>query len=98
MTETEFLQQIKILFDALENEIEQKYPDFDVLRHGALLEIENGHGQKVIINKQAPMSEVWLASRLGGYHFTWDGVNWLNTRDGLTFAHYLNISLDDLSQ
>lgn len=98
MTETEFLQQIKILFDSLEDEVEQKYPDFDVLRHGALLEIESDKGQKVIINKQTPMSEVWLASRQGAYHFIWDGVNWVNTRDGLTFAHYLNIALDDLSQ
>ena len=37
MTETEFLQQVKILFDEIENQIDTRDADFDVLRHGALL-------------------------------------------------------------
>jgi CyaY protein len=92
MTETEFLQQVKLLFDAIEAKIERLNDDLDVLRHGALLEIENDDGHKIIINQQASMNEVWLASREGGYHFKWDG-EWVNTRDGATFDSYLDTAL-----
>lgn len=97
MTETEFLQQVKVLFDAIDVQIDAQYPDFDVLRHGALLEIENDNGHKIIINQQAAMSEVWLASREGGHHFAWNGIVWVNTRDGATLAHYLDAALSQLS-
>ena len=93
MTETEFLQQVKILCDEIENQMDTRDADFDVLRHGALLEIENDDGAKVILNQQVAMHEVWLASREGGYHFRWSGTDWLNTRDNQTLAHYLENAL-----
>lgn len=93
MTETEFLQQVKTLFDAITAHIEAKDADLDVLAHGAVLEIENDDGQKVIVNQQAAMSEVWLASREGGYHFKFADGTWLNTRDGADFWVYLERAL-----
>jgi CyaY protein len=92
MTETEFLQQVKVLFDAIETKIESSDKDLDVLRHGAVLEIENEAGHKIIINQQAAMKEVWLASREGGYHFKWN-EGWVNTRDGVAFDTYLDTAL-----
>lgn len=90
MTETEFLQQVKLLFDAICEHIESHNPDLDVLAHGALVEIENDDGAKVIVNQQASMNEVWLASREGGYHFKFNGSNWVNTRDNVDFWDYLS--------
>lgn len=97
MTETEFLQQVKLLFDAIEAKIDESDDDLDVLRHGSLLEIESDSGQKIIINQQVAMHEVWLASKSGGYHFKYDGGQWLNTRDGATFDTYLNTALNELN-
>ena len=97
MTETEYLQQTKHLFDAIMAHIEEQREDLETLTHGAILEIENDDGQKVIINQQAAMQEVWLASRAGGYHFKWDGENWINTRDGQNFWNYLNDAISGLA-
>ncbi|MGL4767265.1 MAG: iron donor protein CyaY [Formosimonas sp.] len=97
MTETEFLQQVKVLFDAIERKIEALDDDFDVLRHGALLEIEADNGHKIIINQQAAMQEVWLASRSGGYHFKLDAGQWRNTRDNAAFDDYLTTALRELN-
>ncbi|TDR31549.1 iron donor protein CyaY [Hydromonas duriensis] len=93
MTETEFLQQVKILFDDISEKVEQNHTDLDILAHGAVLEIENDDGQKVIVNQQAAMNEVWLASREGGYHFKFANGEWLNTRDNANFWSYLERAL-----
>ena len=61
MTETEYIQQAKRLFDAILPQIEDTHDDLETQAHGAVLEIENDDGQKVIINQQAAMQEVWHA-------------------------------------
>jgi CyaY protein len=37
---------------------------------------------KIIINTQAPMQEIWVAAKAGGYHYRHKDGLWLNTRDG----------------
>ena len=97
MTETEYLQQTQMLFNAVMTHIEDNYPDLDAQSQGAIVEIENQDGQKIIINQQAPMQEVWLASRSGGYHFKWNGATWVNTRDGADFWEFLRLALIEIS-
>lgn len=71
------------LFDAVEKLLEARGADYD--NNGHVIEIETAAGEVVIINKQAPMREVWLAARSGGRHFALkDGV-WRDTRDGGEF-------------
>ena len=47
------------------------------------LEIEFSDGNKIIINLQAPMQEIWVASKAGGFHFRYNNTDhcWLDTRD-----------------
>ena len=97
MTETEYLQQTKMLFNTVMAHIEDNYPDLDAQSQGAIVEIENDDGQKIIINQQTPMQEVWLASRSGGYHFKWNGATWVNTRDGADFWEFLRLALIEIS-
>ena len=50
-----------------------------------MLEIEcinGGASSKIIVNTQAPMQEIWVAARSGGFHYKYDGSIWRNTRDG----------------
>jgi CyaY protein len=97
MTETEYLQQTQMLFNTVMAHIEDNYPDLDAQSQGAIVEIENDDGQKIIINQQTPMQEVWLASRSGGYHFKWNGATWVNTRDGADFWEFLRLALIEIS-
>ena len=97
MTETEYLQQTQTLFNAVMSHIEDNYPDLDAQTQGAVLEIENDDGQKIIINQQAAMQEVWLASRSGGYHFKWNGSRWVNTRDGTDFWDFLRLAITKMA-
>ena len=87
MTESEFLR----VADAVLSEIESRFErsaevsnvDLECSRSGNVLEIEFiDTDSKIIINTQAPMQEIWVAARSGGFHYRLSGQQWLNTRDG----------------
>jgi CyaY protein len=47
-----------------------------------VLEIEFvDNGSKIIVNSQAPLQEMWVAARAGGFHYKRVGDEWRNTRD-----------------
>ena len=51
------------------------------------LQLEGGN--EIVLNLQTPWHEIWLASRLGGYHFRErDGV-WHDTRTDATLEEKL---------
>src|SRR5205823_11472553 len=90
MTETEFLDlaestlnQIEQAFDRL---FEQDVVDVECKRSGNVLEIEFvDNGSKIIVNSQAPLQEMWIAARSGGFHYKRVGDEWRNTRDDSEF-------------
>jgi CyaY protein len=87
MGESEFLAQAEATLDAIEAALDRlndaDMVDVECSRSGNVLEIELIHnGSKIILNSQAAMQELWLASRSGGYHYKQRDGKWLNTRDG----------------
>jgi len=87
MTETEFLDLAEAVLDHIEAAIETagEAADVDVecSRSGNVLEIEFiDQNSKIIVNTQAPMQEIWVAARSGGFHYRMKGDVWLDTRDG----------------
>ncbi|MEY3789832.1 MAG: CyaY protein [Pseudomonadota bacterium] len=87
MTESEYL----VLAEAVLNDIEIRLEniadtsdvDIECTRSGNVLEIEFiDTDSKIIVNTQAPMQEIWMAARSGGFHYRFNGQQWLDTRDG----------------
>ncbi|WP_425257602.1 iron donor protein CyaY [Rubrivivax sp. RP6-9] len=64
--------------------------DIDTQRTGGLLELSFPGGSKIVVNTQPPLHEVWLAARGGGYHYRYDGAQWVDTRDGSEFLSALS--------
>ncbi len=86
MTESEFLALAERTLGAIEAALERAANDSDLdvecSRSGNVLEIEFiDNGSKIIVNSQAPMQEMWVAARSGGFHYRQEGGRWLNTRD-----------------
>ncbi|MFC7298390.1 iron donor protein CyaY [Herminiimonas aquatilis] len=86
MTESEFLQQAEATLSQIEATLEAlaNTSDLDVecTRSGNVLEIEFvDNGTKIIVNSQAPMQELWVAAKSGGFHFKAQGSKWINHRD-----------------
>ena len=87
MSEKEFLDLAESTLNTIEEAMD-RLNDEDVIdveckRSGNVLEIEFiDNGSKIIVNSQAPMKELWVAAKSGGFHYRHDGMAWLNTRDG----------------
>ncbi|TQK04992.1 iron donor protein CyaY [Herbaspirillum sp. SJZ107] len=90
MTETEFLDLAESTLDRIEQAFdrlfEQDVVDVECKRNGNVLEIEFvDNGSKIIVNSQAPLQEMWIAARAGGFHYKRVGDEWRNTRDDSEF-------------
>ena len=51
--------------------------DIDCEINGGVLTITFENGSKIIINRQEPLHQVWLATKQGGYHFDLKGDEWI---------------------
>jgi CyaY protein len=95
MTDSEFLALAEATLDNIEGAFEQVAEDTDVdiecSRSGNVLQIEFAdNGSKIIVNSQAPMKEMWIAARSGGFHYRRIDDRWINTRDGSEFYEALS--------
>lgn len=95
MTESEFLDLAESTLDQIEGAFdrlfEQDVVDVECKRSGNVLEIEFvDNGSKIIVNSQAPLQEMWIAARAGGFHYKRVGDEWRNTRDNSEFFDSLS--------
>ncbi len=87
MTESEFLglaeNTLAAIEQALENAANTDDLDTECSRAGNVLEIEFiENGNKIIINSQTPMQEIWVAAKSGGFHYKRIQDQWIDTRGG----------------
>ncbi|MDJ0779308.1 MAG: iron donor protein CyaY [Gammaproteobacteria bacterium] len=57
---------------AIEEAIDESGADIDYDSAGGILTLEFENGSQIIINKQAPLTQIWVAARSGGFHFDYD--------------------------
>lgn len=85
MTEQQFLDECDDVLSGIEDALDAADVDVDSERSGQVLTLEFEDRSKVIVNGNAPMRELWIAARSGGFHFSKrDGV-WVDTRSGDEF-------------
>jgi CyaY protein len=86
LSESEFVALASAALDRLESAVETAADaadaDIEINRTGNVMELEFEDGSKIIVNSQAPMQELWVAARAGGFHFRRDGERWVDTRNG----------------
>lgn len=81
MDETEFNSLAERTLAQIEDAFEQAGIDIEV-QPGGVLQIEFDDGTQMIINRHAAAREIWVAARLGGFHFRPEAGRWIGTRDG----------------
>lgn len=72
MNESDFDQLAEDTMVAIEEAIDACGVDIDYDTAGGILTLEFTNGSQIIINKQAPLSQIWVAARSGGFHFDYD--------------------------
>ncbi|MBW7984499.1 iron donor protein CyaY [Enterobacillus tribolii] len=64
--------------------------DIDYETNGGVMTLTFENGSKIIINRQEPMHQVWLAAKAGGYHFGYRDGGWFSDRGGEAFFDVLS--------
>jgi CyaY protein len=87
LDESAFHQLADQTFARIENLLDSA--GLDIETTGGVLTVEMDDGSKLILNRQPPVREIWLAARSGGYHFGWDGSRWFSRREDATLDDML---------
>lgn len=75
---------------AIEEAIEDCGHDIDYEGVGGLLTLSFKNGTKIIINKQAPLHEIWVATKYNGHHFQYDNEQWFDKRGNSELWEFLS--------
>lgn len=75
---------------AVEEAIEDCGVDIDFESVSGLLTLAFINGSKIIINKQAPLHEIWVATKFNGHHFEYQQSEWIDKRGGGEFWQFLS--------
>lgn len=84
MTDPEFMDRAEAVLRAIELSCdrinEQTDADIDNQRVGGMVTLVFANRSQIVVNLQKPLHEVWIAARSGGYHFRFDGAQWVDTK------------------
>jgi len=98
LSDADYLTKAHALLARIEAQIDawldDDVVDIDTHRTGGLLELSMPGGSKIVLNTQPPLQEIWLAARSGGYHFKWDGSQWVD-REGQELLARLSSSASE---
>ena len=98
MNETEFITLSNRKLENIAASIDRVDLDIDCSFKGeGILEIEFDDGTKLIINRNSPVQEIWVAAPSGGFHFRAEGERWVDTRDGVELGIRVSGLLKDFA-
>ena len=72
MDESEFNQRVDDILVQIEDGIEDSGADIDYESAGGILTLSFADDSKIIINRQTPVRQIWVATRQGGFHFIYN--------------------------
>lgn len=83
---------------AVEEAIEATGVDIDYEGVGGLLTLTFKNATKIIINKQAPLHQIWVATKFNGHHFEMKDDQWHDNRGAGEFWQFLSAAVSKQAQ
>ena len=93
MNDSQYNLLAEDLLLAVEEAIEDCGCDIDYEGVGGLLTLTFKNGTKIILNKQAPLHEIWVATKFNGHHFAYQEPVWIDKRGGDEFWAFLSAAV-----
>jgi CyaY protein len=83
MTPSEFDSLADAMLERIARAVEESGADCDCEPKGSgVLELEFADASRIVVNRHSAAQQIWIAARSGGYHFKWNGSDWVDTREG----------------
>ena len=84
MTDPEFMDRAEMLLRRIEaccDRInDETDADIDNQRVGGMVTLTFRNGSQIVVNLQKPLHEIWMAAKAGGFHYKFDGAQWMDTK------------------
>ncbi|WP_127959073.1 iron donor protein CyaY [Serratia microhaemolytica] len=64
--------------------------DIDYETHSGVMTLTFDNRSKIVINRQEPLHQIWLATKANGYHFSYREGDWICDRSGRSFYSLLS--------
>lgn len=90
MTDNEYHQLVDAVLLTIEEQIDDFDADLDYESAPSILEIIFPDKSKIILNKQAPLHQLWVATKFNGHHFEFNGTQWIDNRSQAEFWQFLS--------
>lgn len=90
LNESEFNHIVDETIIAIEDALDELDVDIDYETGGGILTISLDNLTKVIINRQTPLKQLWVAAKSGGYHLDWHTDIWQTDREQEELSALLN--------
>ncbi|OKP04640.1 iron donor protein CyaY [Xenorhabdus eapokensis] len=99
MNDSEFHQLADQLMFHLEEQLDNYDGDADIdyETNGGVMTLSFENDSKIIINRQEPFHQIWLATKNGGYHFDYRDSQWICDRSGNDFISMLAQAITEQS-
>lgn len=98
MNTAEYIAEIDKVWDEIQTYVEDHDIDVDCFIIGSVFTVETADKKQIIINRQEPKHELWLASTQGAYHFKFQDGQWFNTANpDLNFWYYLDLAFAEVT-
>jgi CyaY protein len=81
MNESDFHRAVDAVLARIERAVEAS-GSLDVDLEAGILTITCPDASRIIVNRQTPNREIWVAARSGGFHFAARESQWRDTRSG----------------
>ncbi|KEI70115.1 iron donor protein CyaY [Endozoicomonas elysicola] len=99
LTESQYNELLDGLMLAIEDAIDDSGLDIDYETSAGILTLTCEDNSKIILSRQTPLLQLWVAARSGGFHFDYNDEqgDWLLDGRGESFISLLNRCLTEQS-
>ena len=95
MEESQFYDLVDTALLAIEEAVEDSGFDIDIENVGGILTLIFPNETQIIINRQTPTRQIWVASKSGGYHQDYDQDTEIWEQDGIELFALLSRECSD---
>lgn len=90
MNDSQYHQLVDDVFIQLEEALDSCEVDIDYESAEGILTLIFLNQSKIILNKQAPLHQIWVATKYNGHHFNLHGDKWIDERTDAEFWQFID--------
>lgn len=90
MNDSEYHQLVDEILLNIEEALDDCPVDIDYESAGGMLTLIFPDQSKIIINKQPPLKQIWVATKYNGHHFNLQGEVWIDERSDAEFWQFID--------